>query len=165
MAEKSEIETRPDTKLPDQEAVDLKSTDTQEEEDRKLIEMWTSRFSRAETFRRPFIDRNIRMYKLYRAYRSASNYAYGTSLMPPTGFEIIETVKPRLASAEIKINLYPTKQENENSPSLSQWDDLIAYDLQVMEFDDKKIEWINAQVMFGNGIMQIMWDGDENGDP
>jgi len=165
MAEKSEIETRPDTKLPDQEAVDLKPSDTQEEEDRKLIEMWTSRFTRAETFRRPFIDRNLRMYKLYRAYRSASNYAYGTSLMPPTGFEIIETVKPRLASAEIKINLYPTKQENENSPSLSQWDDLLEYDLQVMEFDDKKIEWINAQLMFGNGILQIMWDGDENGDP
>lgn len=165
MAEKSEIETRPETKLPDQEAVDFKPSDTQEEEDRKVVEMWTSRFSRAETFRRPFIDRNIRMYKLYRAYRSASNYAYGTSLMPPTGFEIIETVKPRLASAEIKINLYPTKQENENSGSLKQWDDLIEYDLQVMEFDDKKIEWINAQLMFGNGIMQIMWDGDEDGDP
>ena len=165
MAEKSEIETRPDTKLPDQEVVDFKPSDTQEEEDRKVVEMWTSRFSRAETFRRPFIDRNIRMYKLYRAYRSASNYAYGTSLMPPTGFEIIETVKPRLASAEIKINLYPTKQENENSASLKQWDDLIEYDLQVMEFDDKKIEWINAQLMFGNGILQIMWDGDDDGDP
>ena len=127
--------------------------------------MWASRFTRAETFRRPFIDRNLRMYKLYRAYRAASNYAYGTSLMPPTGFEIIETVKPRLASAEIKINLYPTKQENENSPSIKQWDDLLEYDLQVMEFDDKKIEWINAQLMFGNGILQIMWDGDEDGDP
>jgi len=165
MAEKSEIETRPDTKLPDQEAVDLKPTDTNEEEEKKLVEMWTSRFSRAETFRRPFIDRNLRMYKLYRAYRAASNYAYGTSLMPPTGFEIIETVKPRLASAEIKINLYPTKQENENSPSIQQWDDLLEYDLQVMEFDDKKIEWINAQLMFGNGVLQIMWDGDEDGDP
>lgn len=165
MAEKSEIETRPETKLPDQEAVDLKATDTVEEEEKKLVEMWTSRFTRAETFRRPFIDRNLRMYKLYRAYRAASNYAYGTSLMPPTGFEIIETVKPRLASAEIKINLYPTKQENENSSSIKQWDDLLEYDLQVMEFDDKKIEWINAQLMFGNGILQIMWDGDEDGDP
>lgn len=165
MAEKTEIETRPDTKLPDQEAVDLKPTDDQDEKDRKLVELWVSRFSRAETFRRPFIDRNIRMYKLYRAYRAASNYAYSTSLMPPTGFEIIETVKPRLASAEIKINLYPTKQENENSNSIKSWDDLIEYDLQVTEFDDKKIEWINAQLMFGNGILQIMWDGGEDGDP
>lgn len=165
MAEKNEIETRPDTKLPDQEAVDMKPEDDQEEKDRKLVEMWVSRFTRAETFRRPFIDRNIRMYKLYRAYRAASNYAYGTSLMPPTGFEIIETVKPRLASAEIKINLYPTKQEDVNSNSVKSWDDLIEYDLQVTEFDDKKIEWINAQLMFGNGILQIMWDGDESGDP
>lgn len=165
MADKNEIDTRPDTKLPDQEAVDMKPQDDQEEKDRKTVELWTSRFTRAETFRRPFIDRNIRMYKLYRAYRAATNYAYGTSLMPPTGFEIIETVKPRLASAEIKINLYPTKQENENSQSIKSWDDLLEYDLQVAEFDDKKIEWINAQLMFGNGVLQIMWDGDEDGDP
>lgn len=165
MADKNEIETRPETKLPDQAAVDLKPEDSQEEKDRKMIELWTGRFTRAETFRRPFIDRNIRMYKLYRAYRAASNYAYGTSLMPPTGFEIIETVKPRLASAEIKINLYPTKQEDENSNSIKSWDDLIEYDLQVTEFDDKKIEWINAQLMFGNGVLQIMWDGGDDGDP
>lgn len=166
MAEKNEIETRPETKLPDQEVVDLKpEVDDADETERKLVSLWTDRFTRAETFRRPFIDRNIRMYKLYRAYRSASNYAYGTSLMPPTGFEIIETVKPRLASAEIQVNIYPTKEEDADNESIAKWDDLIAYDLQVTEFDDKKIEWINAQLMFGNGILQIMWDGGEDGDP
>jgi len=159
------VHETPETKLPDQAAVDLKPSDTQEEKDRKLVEMWTSRFTKAETFRRPFIDKNIRMYKLYRAYRSASNYAYGTSLMPPTGFEIIETVKPRLASAQISINLYPTKQEHENSPSVKQWDDLIEYDLQITHFDDQKIEWINSQLLFGNGVLQFMWEGGEDGDP
>lgn len=159
----STIETK--TKLPDQEAVDLKPTDTQEEKDKKLVSLWAGRFDRAETFRRPFINRNMRMYKLYRAYRAASNYAYGTSLMPPTGFEIIETVKPRLASAEIKVSIYPTKEEDIDNENLSKWDDLIEYDLQKIEFDDNKIEWINAQLMFGNGILQFMWDGDETGDP
>lgn len=165
MAEQNETETRPDTKLPDQAAVDLKSEDTLEEKERKLVQLWCSRFDRAETFRRPFIDRNLRMYKLYRAYRAASNYAYGTSLMPPTGFEIIETIKPRLAAAEIEVDIMPIDEENAESDGLNRWDDLIAYDFQVMEFEDKKIEWINAQLMFGNGIAQIMWDGDENGDP
>lgn len=165
MAELNEIETRPDTKLPDQQAVDLKPEDTQEEKDQKLVSLWADRFKRAETFRRPFIDRNIRMYKLYRAYRAASNYAYGTSLMPPTGFEIIETVKPRLASAEIKVNIYPTKEEDATNKSIEKWDDLIEYDLQKTEFDDKKIEWINAQLLFGNGVIQMMWDGGDDGDP
>jgi hypothetical protein len=165
MDTKNEIQTRPETKLPDQEAVELKQEDSQEEKDRKVTELWVNRFTRAETFRRPFIDRNIRMYKLYRAYRAASNYAYGTSLMPPTGFEIIETIKPRLASAEIKVSIYPTKEEDVKSGSLSKWDDLITYDLQVTEFDDKKIEWINAQLLFGNGVLQLMWDGGDDGDP
>lgn len=165
MAHTNEIETRPETKLPDQAAVDFKPEDDQEEKDRKTVELWAGRFSRAETFRKPFIERNLRMYKLYRAYRAASNYAYGTSLMPPTGFEIIETVKPRLASAEIMISIYPTKEEDVESQSLAKWDDLVEYDLQVMEFDDKKIEWINAMLMFGNGILQFMWDGGEDGDP
>jgi len=161
----TEIETRPETKLPDQEAVGLKPDDTEEEKNKKLVSLWTERFARAETFRRAYIDRNIRMYKLYRAYRAATNYAYGTSLMPPTGFEIIETVKPRLASAEISVNIYPTKQEHIGSNAIDSWDDIVEYDLQVTEFDDKKIEWINAQLLFGNGVLQIMWDGGDDGDP
>lgn len=147
------------------EAVKIGPMHEVEKEEEKLVTKWVSRFTKAENFRRPFIDRNLRMYKLYRAYRAASNYAYGTSLMPPTGFEIIETVKPRLASAEIQVDLYPTKQENENSPSIKHWDDLIEYDMQVTEFDDKKIEWINAMLMYGNGVLQVMWDGGEDGDP
>jgi len=152
-------------KNPELETVNSTPMHEVEKEEEKLVTKWTSRFTKAENFRRPFIDRNIRMYKLYRAYRAASNYAYGTSLMPPTGFEIIETVKPRLASAEIQIDLYPTKQENENSPSIKSWDDLIEYDLQVTEFDDKKIEWINAMLIYGNGVLQVMWDGGDDGDP
>ena len=99
------------------------------------------------------------MYKLYRAYRDARNYAYNTNLMPPTGFEIIETVKPRLASAQVKVNIYPTKKEDVESPVLAKWDDLIEYNFQEMELDDKKIKWINSQLTFGNGIIQIMWAG------
>jgi len=165
MAEKNEIETRPETKLPDQVEVELKSEDSLEEKERKVASLWTSRFDRAEKFRKPYIERNLRMYKLYRAYRDALNYAYGTSIMPPTGFEIIETIKPRLAAAEISIDILPTKEEDINNTAIGKWDDLIEYDLQVTGFEDKKIDWINAQLLYGNGIIQIMWDGDENGDP
>ena len=97
------------------------------------------------------------MYKLYRAYREAINYAYGTSLMPPIGFEIIETIKPRLAAAEIDVDIFPTKTEDINSPTISKWDDLVEFNLQEMEFDDKKIDWIDSCLKFGNGLIQIMW--------
>lgn len=137
-----------------------------EEREEKIASKWKKRFDRAENFRRPYIERNMRMYKLYRAYREAVNYAYGTRLMPPTGFEIIETVKPRLASAEIDVNIYPVKQEDiDKKGNIERWDDLIEYDLQQIEFDDKKIQWINAMLTYGNGTAQLMWDGDENGDP
>lgn len=165
MAQSNDTKKVPDTKLPDQEAVDIKDEDSEEEKEKKLLSLWNDRFTRAETFRKPFIDRDLRMYKLYRAYRSVVNYAYGTSLMPPTGFEIIETVKPRLASAEISVNIYPTKEEDIDSPKLKSWNTLIEYDLNKTEFEDKKIEWLNAMLMFGNGVLQFMWDGDENGDP
>jgi len=143
---------------------DVLVSDT-EEKDKTLIELWKKRFNAGWDFRKPILDRNLRMYKLYRAYRESLNYAYQTSLMPPTGFEIIETVKPRMASASTTVNIYPTKKEDINSPSISKWDDLIEYDLEVIQFDDKKIEWINAQLLFGNGVAQIMWDGGEEGDP
>jgi hypothetical protein len=156
---------KPETKLSDQEQEDFKVDDSVIEKEMKLASLWKKRFDKAESFRRPFIEKNLRMYKLYRAYRDAINYAYGTSLMPPTGFEIIETIKPRLASAQVAINIYPTKEEDVENESIQKWDDLLAYDLQVTEFEDKKIEWINAQLMYGNGTLQVMWEGDENGNP
>jgi hypothetical protein len=153
-------DTKEKVQLSDAEDIGMgEPGESREEQDQKLIQLWTKRFTQAENFRRPYIEKNIRMYKLYRAYRDAVNYAYGTSIMPPIGFEVIETVKPRLASAKIKVNIYPTKKEDLNSESIKAWDGLVEYGFQVMEFDDKKIQWINAMLMYGNGTGQLSWDG------
>lgn len=147
-------------KLPDAEDIDEGNEASEEEREEKIVQLWVKRFEQSKNFRRPYLEKNLRMYKLYRAYRDARNYAYGTNLMPPTGFEIIETVKPRLASAKIKVNIYPKKAADQNNKNgISKWDDLVEYNLQEMEFDDKKVWWINAQLMFGNGIAQVYWDG------
>jgi hypothetical protein len=133
-----------------------------DKESQALVEVWKRRFKQAEDFRRPYDSRNLRMYKIYRAYRGwNSNYAYNTNLMPPTGFEIIETVKPRLAAAKINTRILPTKKEDINSPSLNKWDNLIHYYFDVMNFQDKKMEWIDAQLKFGNGVAQFWWEGEE----
>lgn len=159
--------TKEKDQLPDAAEMEVgDSQDTKEDAEEKIVSLWKGRFTKAEDYRRPIIARNMRMWKLYRAYRAATNYAYGTSLMPPIGFEIIETVKPRLASAEIKVNIYPTKEEDiGKKDNIAHWEDLIEYDFQVIEFDDKKIMWIDACLLFGNGFAQLMWNGDENGDP
>lgn len=143
--------------------------DTPEEAERKVIAIWQGRFTRSENYRRAHIDRMMRMYKLYRAYRDATNYAYGTNIMPPVGFEIIETVKPRLASADIQVTLQPTKKDFIDDPLIGEWETLIDYDLGVlgdnMGFDDIKIFWINAMLIYGNGYVQLSWSGDQNGHP
>jgi hypothetical protein len=149
------------TMLPDAEELDMQETALSfEEHQEKVVALWQKRFTQSENYRRPFIDRNLRMYKLYRAYRDAINYAYGTNIMPPIGFEIVETVKPRLASAKLKTNIYPLKKEHVNDPNIGSWDDLVEYNFQEMEFDDKKILWINAMLIFGNGWLQTMWAGE-----
>jgi hypothetical protein len=144
-------------------------TDTEKKVEDKIVSLWKTRFTRAENYRRAHIARMTRMYKLYRAYRDATNYAYGTNIMPPTGFEIVETIKPRLAAATIDITLQPTQQANVDSPLIADWESLIDYDLGVIGgetgFDDIKIAWINSMLIFGNGVGQISWDGDENGHP
>lgn len=161
--ERTEIDNRPETELPDAEALQVKESESQsfEEREKTLVALWDRRFKQAEVYRRPYIERNLRMYKLYRAYREAINYAYGTSLMPPIGFEIIETVKPRLASADISIDLFPTQQAHVDDENISKWDDLIEYDLDQSGFADKKIDWIDAMLKFGNGTLQIGWDGSK----
>ena len=158
--EKTEIETRPSTPLPDAEDLHLNDAElTFKQREENQTTLWLKRFTQAENFRRPFIERNLRMYKLYRAYRDAVNYAYGTSLMPPIGFEIIETIKPRLAAAEVSVDIYPTKREDINDPVIEKWDDLVSFNFQEMQFDDKKIDWIDSALKFGNGTLQLMWNG------
>jgi len=157
-------ETQKQTQLPDAEDVGLDEVRTLKEKEQTLVTLWQKRFTQSESFRRPYLARNLRMYKLYRAYRDAANYAYGTNLMPPTGFQIIETVKPRLASAQMQVNIYPRNEENiDNKEGIEKWDDLVEFDLQEMEFDDEKILWINAQLIFGNGVAQIFWEGKTPG--
>lgn len=158
--EKTEIDTRPNTPLPDAEDLDIRAEEaTFAAHEEKMVTLWQRRFTQAENFRRPYIERNLRMYKLYRAYREALNYAYGTSLMPPIGFEIIETIKPRLAAAEIDVSIYPTKSADLGNEVIKKWDDLVEFNLQEMEFDDKKIDWIDSCLKFANGTLQIMWNG------
>jgi hypothetical protein len=130
-----------------------------EKKDEDTVELWKKRFKEAENFRRPIDERNLRMYKLYRAYRDwNSNYAYNTNLMPPIGYEVIETVKPRLSSAKINTRILPTKKEDIENPSLQKWDNLIHYYLDIMDFSNKKVEWIDSQLKYGNGVSQFTWD-------
>jgi len=159
--EKTEIETRPSTPLPDAEDLSQEKSaeETFKEHEESMVTLWKKRFTQAEAYRRPFIERSLRMYKLYRSYREAVNYAYGTSLMPPIGFEIIETIKPRLAAAEVNVDIFPTKAEDINNSVLERWDNLVEFNFQEMQFDDKKIDWIDTALKSGNGTLQIMWTG------
>lgn len=161
--ERTEIDNRPDSELPDAEALEVRDSEDEgkEERERTVVALWGTRFKQAEAFRRPYIEKNLRMYKLYRSYREAVNYAYGTSLMPPIGFEIIETVKPRLASADISVEIYPKEESHKEDENIKKWDDLVEYDLQEAGFDSQKIDWIDSMLKFGNGVLQFSWDGDK----
>lgn len=133
-----------------------------DEDEESTLQLWLKRFKEAENFRKPIDERNLRMYKLYRGYRDwLSNYAYNVNLMPPIGYEVIETIKPRLSAAKIKTRILPTKKEDIKNPSLQRWDNLIHYQLDVMDFDSKKVEWIDSQLKYGNGTAQFYWEGED----
>lgn len=155
------------------------ATDTQQEnkdeptgsydptnEESELIDKWKRRFKKAERYREPHEDKWLRMWKLYRSYRRQANYAYNTNIMPPIGFEIIETIKPRLASSKMRTRMFPTKEEDVGNESLEKWDDLVNYNFQEMDLDDKKMDWIHAMLNFGNGYLHPYWvDAEDGGDP
>jgi len=145
-----------------------KLEDLDEEQRKAIVEKWKKRFKKAKDFRKPYQDKWLRMYQLYRAYKERTKYAYETKLMPPIAFEIIETVKPRLAAAKINIRILPRSKNDVNSPAIEAWDDKIKYDLDEIKFTDRKIDWINSALLFGNGVLGLVWnpgkDG-EDGDP
>ncbi len=140
-----------------------------EEQRETIVKKWKKRFQQAEDFRKPYQDKWLAMYYLYRAYREKTRYAYQSKLVPPIAFEIVETVKPRLASAKMNVRILPRSKNDIQSKSLDAWDDLVKYDLDVIEFPDRKIDWINSSLIFGNGIAQLSWNqnnGDQDdGDP
>ena len=93
--------------MADEELKPMVGTYSPTEDESKLLEKWRKRFKRAKDFREPYRKKWLRMYELYRAYQSKTNYAYNTNLMPPIAFEIVETVKPRLASANSLVRILP----------------------------------------------------------
>ena len=124
---------------------------------------------KARDFRKPYQEKWLRMAYLYRAYRDKTNYAYNTNLMPPIAFEIVETVKPRLAAAKVNVRILPRFKKDVKSKSLESWDDLIKHNLDTIEFSDKKIDLINSTLEFGDGVAQLTWgtskDDEDNGAP
>lgn len=146
----------------EQETTKTKLSQLTEEEREKIVEKWKKRFKQAEDFKKPYQDKWLRMWYLYRAYRDKKNYAYGTNLMPPTGFEIVETVKPRLTSAKINIRILPRFKKDVNSPSLENWDDKIKYDLEEANFEEKKSDFITSGLIFGDGVVSLSWGKKKN---
>lgn len=134
----------------------------------KLIEKWEKRLKNSKEFFRPYKEKRLRMYKLYRAYREKTNYAYETNLMPPIAFEIVETVKPRLASAKTNVRIFPRSKGDVKSSSIEEWDNLIRYYLDTpLKFKDRKIDLINSTLIFGDGIYGLVWKPgkEKDGDP
>lgn len=142
--------------------------DMTEEEQQSIVTAWVKKFNRSDENRRPYLANCLRWYKLYRALREKTNYAYDTSLMPPIAFEIVETVKPRLAAANINTHIFPRMEDDIDSPSLKAWGDLVKYDLDITDFKNKKIDLISAVLEFGFVVAMVAWkagcDG-EDGDP
>ena len=79
------------------------------------------------------------MFKLYRSYRDKKNNPYETSIMPPIGFKVVETIKPRLTAAEMKVRLFPANKDAvDKQDILNNYESLVAYDMQEMDIEDKK---------------------------
>lgn len=158
--------------MPEQETTPQTKLDgLNEDERKKIVEKWKKRFKKAKDFRKPYQQKWLRMYYLYRAYKERTKYAYQTKLMPPIAFEVVETVKPRLASAKMNVRVLPRNKADVKSKSLDAWDDLIKYDFDTISFPDRKIDWINSSLQFGNGVAQLTWNPnngnkeEDDGDP
>lgn len=139
-----------------------------EDEQKDIVQAWVKKFQRSENHRKPLLANWLRFHKLYRALREKPNYAYDTSLMPPIAFEIVETVKPRLAAANINTHIIPRMEDDVDSPSLGAWGDLVKYDLDITDFKTKKIDLISSVLEFGFMVAMVAWKGGsdgEDGDP
>src|SRR3989338_9144958 len=127
------------------------------EEEKKLVEKWKKRFTRAEEFMRPYRAKHLRMYKLYRAYQERQNYAYEMRLMTPIAFEIIETVVSRMATAKRKTRILPREKKDLQSNSLQSWDDLVNYDFDIIKLAVRLRDWVKSSSIYGNGIGMTTW--------
>ncbi len=126
-------------------------------DDKALIDKWKKRFERADEFLKPYRNKWLRMYKLYRAYQEKTNYAYETRLMPPIAFEIVETVVSRVAVAKRKTRVLPRDRKDAESNSIQSWDDLVNYDFDAVKLQKKMPRWLRSTTTFGNGIAKVTW--------
>jgi hypothetical protein len=66
----------------------------------QIIQQFNEDLTASESFQRPFFDKFVRFYKLYRSFIDAENIKENRSnLFIPYCFHIVETVTPKLVTA------------------------------------------------------------------
>lgn len=138
-----------------------------DKEKNEIVQKYVKKFTTAKRFREPTEKKNLRLHKLYRAYRDSRNegkvYPYHTNIMPPIAFGLIETVKPRLSAGRMRLRVLPGSREFAGSEELTQWETLSNNIITGnTQFQDEKVEWIHSMLNYGNGYMMIHWNAKEN---
>lgn len=124
---------------------------------------YASEFKRLQRMREPYQNKWTRMYYLYRAFRHITDEKkrkYLSQHLPPIGYQIIETIKPRIAALKLQVKFYNITQET--AEELLEWDNLINWQLQTDNFENKKIEWVHNTLLYGDGFILVRWDSKHN---
>ncbi len=134
-------------------------------QEQKVISKWQSRYKLAVAHKEAQRAKLLRLYGIYRGYRSESLYPYPVTYMPPVGIEIVQTFVSRLAPAKRKVRIVPGDPKDVKANDIFEnWKLLMRYDFDKIKINQLLITWLTDVGTYGDGLVKFMWNAG-SGDP
>jgi len=136
----------------------LNKTPVTDEEE--LLELVVSKFTTAETFRRPYVEKWDRFYKYYRGYREKKSFPWLSNLFVPVAYMTVETLLPRIMATifgpKFVVKILPREAADVEHAKLVE--ELLKYQFDLMGAFNKFYVWIKDMLLYGTAVMKVCWE-------
>jgi hypothetical protein len=128
----------------------------------KIVESVTADYNRALEYQRPLFNKFNDYYQMYRSISNDNkqNYKGRANLFVPYAYSTVETIMPKLIGGRPKIESIPREAQDMNSATANT--KLTDYQWDMMNMKKITKNWVKQALIYGVGIMKLVWDADEN---
>jgi hypothetical protein len=126
----------------------------------KALTWVLNNYSKAEKFRRPYDDKFVSFYKLWRALSTDVPSNYRSTWQSRLGTEIIESVLPKIINANIRMEFLAQEEGDKELEKVT--NSLVDWQWNKIKADKQLRLWVKDMLIYGTSHMKLVWDTIKN---
>lgn len=122
----------------------------------ELASQIVDKYTRARTWRQPFVTKWDRFYNMYRSKLDETNYPWQSNIFVPYPYSTVETLVPRLSAGKPQIDILPVEPNDIDNARVM--NTLIDFQWDQMNMNVLLPEVIREMLIYGTAIVKVCWE-------